>query len=75
MSNRSIIRRNDPLTRAAKATAEERRVQQQRREEMASGKLGRDYGERRERLAEQRAKLRQLRADRIGATQDLINGG
>lgn len=73
--NKSIIRRNDPMSRAAKATAEERRIEQQRRQEMAGNKLGGDYCERREALKEKRAKIRQARADRIGATEDMLNGG
>lgn len=74
MSNRIIIKRNDPMADAAKATAEQRRIEQKRREEMASGKLGGDFHERREHLQEHRAKINQAKADRIGAAERIFGG-
>jgi len=74
MANKIIIKSRDPLVEAAKATAEQRRVEQQRREEMASGKLGGHYYDRLERVQEHRAKINQAKADRRGAAERLFGG-
>jgi|GEM_PF-5094754 hypothetical protein len=74
MANKIIIKRRDPMAEAAKATAEQRRIERQRREEMASGKLGGHYYDRLERVKEHRAKINQAKADRREAAERIFGG-
>lgn len=76
MSKETIIKQNDPLTKAAKATAEERRLMKERKQALqGDGDLGNSASERRESLTKFRERIRQCRADRIGATGEMVEGG